>query len=160
MDESGSVLYRCVVKNAEVDIVTVHGGTVTPWAETVFEPASVSVSLAETKLRAGELTLTLDGRDMGEYRFKASGEGWTIQKEDGRYLTVSGRRIVWSSDDAMAWKLENGAFTATAELAVTALGKLLTLGYMRDVYLTVSDGSLAISTRSGAQAGFLAPVAG
>ena len=160
VDESGSVLYRCVVKNAEVDIVTVHGGTVTLWAETVFEPASVSVSLAETKLRAGELTLTLDGQDMGEYRFKASGEGWTIQKEDGRYLTVSGRRIVWSSDDAMAWKLENGAFTATAELAVTALGKLLTLGYMRDVYLTVSDGSLAISTRSGAQAGFLAPVAG
>ena len=126
----------------------------------VFKKNRPEVALVETALRSGELTLTMDGQDVGEYRFQASGDGWLIQKEDGRYLTVSGRRLVWSKDDTMVWSLEDGVFTATAELAVTPLGKLLTLGYMRDVYLTVSGESLAVSTRSGAQAGFLTPVAG
>ena len=59
----------------------------------------------------------------------------------------------------LVWRFENGVFTTTAAAARTALGWLITLGYQRDVYLTVSGGSLAASLRAGAAATFLKPVA-
>ena len=71
---------------------------------------------------------------------------------------MSGKSIVWSSDAAV-WRYENGAFTTTAAIARTTLGWLITLGYQRDVSLTVSGGKLAVTTGSGASAAFLRPVA-
>ena len=157
-DETGKTLYRCVVQNAGAVIYTAHGGRVPTYAETTLEPAAVTVRMAETALSAGELTLVLGGREMGEFTFAPFKGGWSIQNENGKYLTASGRLIFWSSEP-MAWRLENGALTTTATLAVTGLGKLLTLGYLRDVSLTVSGGKLAVTTGSGATATFRAPVA-
>ena len=150
--------YRCVVRNAGAVITTVHGGCVDTFAETALDPAFVTVGMEETPLCDGELTLALNGQQMGEFTFKQVKDGWTIQNAAGKYLAVSGKSIVWKSDAAV-WRFENGVFTTTASFARTTLGWLLTLGYQRDVSLTVSGGKLAVTTGSGASAAFLRPVA-
>ena len=71
---------------------------------------------------------------------------------------MSGRSITWSGDAAV-WRYENGVFTTTAAFARTALGWLITLGYQRDVSLTVSGGRLAVTTGAGAAAAFRTPTA-
>ena len=150
--------YRCVVKNAGAVITTQHGGCVDTFAETALDPAFVTVGMEETPLCDGELTLALNGQQVGEFAFKQVKDGWTIRNAAGKYLAVSGKSIVWSSDAAV-WRYENGAFTTTAAIARTTLGWLITLGYQRDVSLTVSGGKLAVTTGSGASAAFLRPVA-
>ena len=114
--------------------------------------------MTETDLQNGELTLVLNGREMGEFNFAQVKDGWTIQNAAGKYLAVSGKSITWSNDVAV-WRYENGAFTTTAAFARTALGWLITLGYQRDVSLTVSGGSLAVTTGAGAAAAFRTPTA-
>ena len=150
--------YRCIVKNMGAVITTYHGGSVDTFAETALDPTPVTVAMEKTDLREGELTLALNGQEMGEFTFAQVKDGWTIQNAAGKYLAVSGRSIVWKSD-AVVWRYENGVFTTTAAFARTALGWLITLGYQRDVSLTVSGGSLAVTTGSGAAATFLTPVA-
>ena len=156
--EAEAAEYRCVVKNAGAVITTQHGGRVATETETALDPASVTVGMEETALSNGELTLALNGREMGEYTFKSVSGGWTIRNAAGKYLAVSGSSITWSNDAAV-WRYENGGFTTTAAVARTALGWLITLGYQRDVSLTVSSGKLAVTTGSGAAATFLKPVA-
>ena len=156
--EAETAEYRCVVKNAGAVITTQHGGRVTTETEAILDAVAVTVGMEETKLQSGELTLALNGREMGEYTFKPVSGGWTIQNAAGKYLAVSGSSISWKSE-AVVWRYENGGFTTTASLARTALGWLITLGYQRDVSLTVSGGSLAVTTGSGAAATFLTPVA-
>ena len=151
--------YRCVVKNMGAVITTYHGGKVNTFAETALAPAEVTVGMTETGLQNGELTLVLNGREMGEFTFTQVKDGWTIQNAAGKYLAVSGKSIVWSCDAAV-WRYENGVFTTTAAFARTALGWLITLGYQRDVSLTVSGGSLAVTTGAGAAAAFRTPTAG
>ena len=150
--------YRCVVKNMGAVITTYHGGKVDTFAETALAPADVTVGMTETDLQTGELTLVLNGQEMGEFTFAQVKGGWTIRNAAGKYLAVSGCSVAWKSDPVV-WRYENGVFTATASLARTALGWLITLGYQRDVSLTVSGGSLAVTTGSGAAATFLTPVA-
>ncbi|MBQ3261843.1 MAG: CotH kinase family protein [Oscillospiraceae bacterium] len=156
--EAEAAEYRCVVKNAGAVITTVHGGCVATETETALDPAVVTVGMEKTALSNGELTLALDGKEIGEYTFQQVSGGWTIQNAAGKYLAVSGCSVAWKSDPVV-WRYENGVFTATASLARTALGWLITLGYQRDVSLTVSGGSLAVTTGSGAAAAFLKPVA-
>ena len=156
--EAEAAEYRCVVKNAGAVITTVHGGRVTTETEAILDAVAVTVGMEETKLQSGELTLALNGKEMGEYTFKPVSGGWTIQNAAGKYLAVSGSSIAWKSEAAV-WRYENGGFTTTASLARTALGWLITLGYQRDVSLTVNGGSLAVTTGSGAAATFLTPVA-
>ncbi len=156
--EAEAAEYRCVVKNAGAVITTVHGGCVATETETALDPAVVTVGMEKTALSNGELTLALDGKEIGEYTFQQVSGGWTIQNAAGKYLAVSGCSVAWKSDPVV-WRYENGVFTATASLARTALGWLITLGYQRDVSLTVSGGSLAVTTGSGAAATFLTPVA-
>ena len=156
--EAEAAEYRCVVKNAGAVITTVHGGCVATETETALDPAVVTVGMEETALSNGELTLALNGKEMGEYTFTQVKDGWTIQNAAGKYLAVSGKSIVWSCDAAV-WRYENGVFTTTASLARTALGWLITLGYQRDVSLTVSGGSLAVTTGAGAAAAFRTPTA-
>ena len=156
--EAEEAEYRCVVSNAGAVITTVHGGRVTTRTETAFDPAEVTVGVEEMQLSNGELTLALNGQEVGEYTFTQVKGGWTIRNAAGKYLSVSGKTITWT-DDAMVWRYENGAFVTTAALARTALGWLITLGYQRDVALTVSGGSLAVTTGSGAAATFLKTVA-
>ena len=156
--EAEEAEYRCVVSNAGAVITTQHGGRVTTRTETAFDPAEVTVGVEEMQLSNGELTLALNGQEVGEYTFTQVKGGWTIRNAAGKYLSVSGKTITWT-DDAMVWRYENGAFVTTAALARTALGWLITLGYQRDVALTVSGGSLAVTTGSGAAATFLKTVA-
>jgi hypothetical protein len=156
--EAEDAEYRCVVKNMGAAITTFHGGTVNTFSETALDPAFVTVGVEEVALQPGELTLALDGREVGEFTFTQVNGGWTIRNAAGKYLSVSGRSVVWT-DDAMVWRYENGAFTTTAAAARTALGWLITLGYQRDVSLTVSGGTLAVTTGSGAAAAFLKTVA-
>ena len=156
--EAEAAEYRCVVKNAGAVITTQHGGRVTTETEAILDAVAVTVGMEETKLSNGELTLALNGREMGEYTFKSVSGGWTIRNAAGKYLAVSGSSITWSNDAAV-WRYENGGFTTTAAVARTALGWLITLGYQRDVSLTVSSGKLAVTTGSGAAATFLKPVA-
>ena len=150
--------YRCVVRNLGAVITTYHGGKVNTFAETALAPADVTVGMTETNLQNGELTLVLNGQEMGEFNFTQVKDGWTIQNAAGKYLAVSGRSITWSGDAAV-WRYENGVFTTTAAFARTALGWLITLGYQRDVSLTVSGGSLAVTTGAGAAAAFRTPTA-
>jgi uncharacterized protein YcsI (UPF0317 family) len=102
--------YRCVVKNMGAVITTYHGGKVNTFAETALAPAEVTVGMTETGLQNGELTLVLNGREMGEFTFTQVKDGWTIQNAAGKYLAVSGKSIVWKSDAAV-WRYENGVFT-------------------------------------------------
>ena len=150
--------YRCIVKNMGAVITTYHGGKVNTFAETALAPAEITVGMTETDLQNGELTLVLNGQEMGEFTFTQVKGGWTIRNAAGKYLAVSGRSIVWTGDAAV-WRFENGVFTTTAAFARTALGWLITLGYQRDVSLTVSGGSLAVTTGAGAAAAFRTPTA-
>ena len=150
--------YRCVVKNMGAVITTYHGGTVNTFAETALAPTDVTVGVEEVALQSGELTLALNGEEVGEFTFTQVQGGWTIQNAAGKYLGVSGRSVSWQSDPVV-WRYENGGFTTTAAAARTALGWLLTLGYQRDVSLAVSGGKLAVNVGAGAAAAFLKPVA-
>ena len=156
--EAEEAEYRCVVSSAGAVITTVHGGRVATQSETAFDPAEVTVGVEEVQLAGGELTLALNGQEVGEYTFTQVQGGWTIQNAAGKYLAVSGRSISWQKDAAV-WRYENGAFVTTAAAARTALGWLITLGYQRDVSLTVSSGKLAATTGSGAAATFLTTAA-
>ena len=55
--------------------------------------------------------------------------------------------------------LEDGVFTAKTTVAVSTLGRLLTLGRTQTLYLNVVAGAPAISSVSGAKVTLLKPVA-
>ena len=125
--------YRCVVSNAGAVIRTTHGGAV---------PTCTQTTLAAPVTAASALT----------------GDGWTIRDADGRYLSVLGKQLFRSCLPCV-WTLENGVFVARPTVAVTLLGKVLTLGRTRAVYLNAADGVPVVSTEAGAAATFLKPVA-
>ena len=113
--------------------------------------------MEETELREGTLTLTLGGRDVGEYTFAPSGDGWTIRNASGEYLNASVWGVNWSRTP-LVWQLKDGVFTATTMAARTGLFRLISLGYLIDVQLTVEKGALATTTGAGLPAGFLTTV--
>ena len=153
-DADGTVQYRCVASNAGTPIYTMHGGLVRTTAQAVLSPGGESARMTQTGLEAGTLTLVLNGQQAGTYTFAAYNGGWSICSADGRYLKPDGMRLVLS-DTPFAWTYQNGVFTATAPLARTLLGRLITLGYLRDVYLSVNNGQPSVSIGPGAQASFL-----
>ena len=157
-DALGTTQYRCVVTNAGPDITTVHGGTVPTYAQTILAPATVDVALAETPLEEGTLTLVLNGTHIGDYTFAKYGSGWSICNADGYYLKPVGK-VLALTNQPYAWNLENGVFVAKSTVAVSTLGKLLTLGLKQNIYLNVVAGAPAVSSVSGATAAFLKPAA-
>ena len=92
------------------------------------------------------------------YTFARSGNGWTIRDADGKYLSVLGKQLFRSCLPCV-WTLENGVFVSRPTVAVTLLGKVLTLGRTRAVYLNAADGVPVVSTEAGAAATSLKPVA-
>ena len=151
--------YRCVVSNAGAVIRTTHGGAVPTCTQTTLAaPVKAASALTETPIEEGALTLRLGGADVGTYTFARSGNGWTIRDADGKYLSVLGKQLFRSCLPCV-WTLENGVFAARPTVAVTLLGKVLTLGRTRAVYLNAADGVPVVSTEAGAAATFLKPVA-
>ena len=151
--------YRCVVSNAGAVIRTTHGGTVPTCTQTTLAaPVKAASALTETPIEEGALTLRLGGADVGTYTFARSGNGWTIRDADGKYLSVLGKQLFRSCLPCV-WTLENGVFVARPTVAVTLLGRILTLGRTRAVYLNAADGVPVVSTEAGAAATFLKPVA-
>ena len=157
-DTLGTVQYRCIVANAGADIYTTHGGLVKTSAQTILSAATITVRMEKTELQAGTLTMALDGQQVGEYTFAQYQGGWSIRTAEGQYLRPNGLWLT-RSDVPFAWTLRDGVFTAESPIAATVLGKLLTLGYLRSVYLNVSDGQLVLSVVSGAETSFLRAVA-
>ena len=153
-DADGAVQYRCVVSNAGADIFTTHGGLVKTSAQTVLSLDGQTFRMAQTTLEPGTLTLVLDGQQVGAYTFAAYDGGWSIQSADGKYLMPYGMKLV-ATDTPFAWTYQNGVFMGTAPLARTFLGRLITLGYLRDFYLTLNDNRLSVSIGPGSQASFL-----
>ena len=151
--------YRCVVNNESTVVTQVHGGSVTIPAETALtpDPESDPIRMTATELREGTLTLTLGGKDVGDYTFARSGDGWTIRNASGKYLNASIWGVNWSRTP-LVWQLKDGVFTATTTAARTSLFKLISLGYLIDVQLTVEKGALATTTGAGLPAGFLTTV--
>ena len=151
--------YRCVVSNAGAVICTMHGGSVPTYTTAILtapaEPNTEPAAYAAGP-EAGTLTLELDGTDVGVYTFAPYGSGWSIRDAGGRYLRPVGKTLVLSSRP-FAWTFRDGVFSAEPTIAVTLLGKLLTLGQTQTVYLTQADGAPALSTVSGAEARFRTP---
>jgi hypothetical protein len=157
-DALGTTQYRCVVTNAGAEIYTNHGGKVPTYAQTILAPATVDVQLGETALEEGTLTLALNGKHVGEYTFAQYGGGWSIQNADGKYLKPVGK-VLALTDQPFAWNLEDGVFVAKSTVAVSTLGKLLTLGRTQNMYLNVVAGAPAVSSVSGATVTLLKPIA-
>ena len=157
-DALGTTQYRCIVTNAGPDITTSHGGTVPTYAQTILAPATVDVALAETPLEEGTLTLVLNGTHIGDYTFAKYGSGWSIRNSDGKYLMPVGK-VLALTDQPFAWNLENGVFATKSTVAVTTLGKLLTMNLTQNIYLNVVARAPAVSTSSGATVTLLKPVA-
>lgn len=145
-------LYRCVVTNDGVDIITQHGGKVTVQAQTALDPAKVTVTLQKVDgPKEGTLTLVMNGADMGEYTFASSGGGWTMRNDRGKYLATDGK-IVTFSDKPFVWSYRNGGFSASVKVSLTLLGRALKLGRTQTVYLTENDRTLTVSTSTGKKA--------
>ena len=153
-------LYRCVVTNDGVDIITQHGGKVTVQAQTVLDPAIVTVTLQKVDgPKEGTLTLVMNGADMGEYTFASSGGGWTMRNDSGKYLATDGKKVTFS-DKPFVWSYKNGKFSASVKVSLTLLGRTLKLGRTQTVYLTENDRTLAVSTSTGKKAILKEAVAG
>ncbi len=169
--ETEEAQYRCVVTGDGVDIVTQHGGRITVKATSVLEPAEVTVKLQKVDgPEEGKLTLVMNAYDMGEYTFAKSGSGWTIQNARGKYLATDGKKVttsdkpfVWTcdatdgkkvttSDKPFVWTCDNGVFSASVKVSLTTLGRALKVGKTTTVYLTESDGALAVSSKAGRKA--------
>ena len=150
--------YRCVVNNESTVITQVHGGKVSVPVKGAVEqdPAAETIRMEETALREGTLTLLLGGEDVGDYTFAPYKDGWSIQNASGKYLNASAWGMEWSSTP-LVWQLKDGVFTARTMAARTGLFKLITLGYLIDVQLTLENGKLATTTGAGMTASFLAP---
>ena len=155
-DDISGIQYRCVVKNAGVDIYTTHGGKTHASAQTVLEPVTVNVTIAEDNvaLREDALTLVLNGKEMGEFTFAEFGGGWSICDADGKYIAVDGAKLALS-DTPFAWSFDNGIFTAKTKVSYTSLGKLLGLGTAKTAYLSNDGSALTVSVKEGAAAEFL-----
>ena len=150
--ETEEAQYRCVVTGDGVDIVTQHGGRITVKATSVLEPAEVTVKLQKVDgPEEGKLTLVMNAYDMGEYTFAKSGSGWTIQNARGKYLATDGKKVT-TSDKPFVWTCENGVFSASVKVSLTTLGRALRVGKTTTVYLTESDGALAVSSKAGRKA--------
>ena len=150
--ETEEAQYRCVVTGDGVDIVTQHSGRITVKATSVLEPAEVTVKLQKVDgPEEGKLTLVMNAYDMGEYTFAKSGSGWTIQNARGKYLATDGKKVT-TSDKPFVWTCENGVFSASVKVSLTTLGRALKVGKTTTVYLTESDGALAVSSKAGRKA--------
>ena len=144
-----AALYRCVVTSYGVDIITQHGGRITAQAQTTLDPAEIRVELETVSgPEEGELTLVMNGSDLGEYTFAASGSGWTIQNKQGRYLATNGKKLT-ISDKPFVWTWNDGRFSASVKVSLTLLGRALKLGRTTTVYLIESGGDPAVSTTAG-----------
>ena len=157
-DALGTTQYRCIVTNAGPEIYTNHGGSVPTYVQTILAPATVSVTLGETALEEGTLTLALNGKHVGEYTFAKCGSGWSIRNSAGKYLKPVGR-VLALTDQPYAWNLSNGVFVTKSTIAVTMFGKMLTLFRAQNIYLNVVAGAPAVSNVSGAAVTLLKPVA-
>ena len=157
-EATDEVQYRCVVKNAGVDICTTHGGKVKASAQTILAPVmldvSIGVAVTETTLCDGKLVLVMDGREIGEYVFAACENGWTVCNEKGKYLAADGYDFTLSSNP-FVWSFENGVFTADVKVSYTRLGKWLGIGHTESVYLAMDGDKFAVSDDNGSQASFL-----
>ena len=157
LDENNNgVQYRCIVKNAGVKISTTHGGTTKASAQTILDPVTVNVTMAEDEaaLSEGEFTLVLNGRDMGEFTFAEASNGWTIRNAEGQYVAAMGLEVVLS-DSQFTWNYKDGVFVTNSRVTFTTLGKLLGLSTNQAVYLTQSGNELTVSLSKGAPAQFL-----
>ena len=157
-EEQGDAVYRCVVNNESTVIQQFHGGKVTVPVETAVQPdpETEPIRLEETELREGTLTLMLGGEDVGDYTFAPYKDGWSIRDASGKYLNASIWGVSWSRSP-LVWQLKDGVLTAKTTAAKTGLFKLITLGYLIDVQLTVEKGQLAVTTEAGMTASFLTP---
>ena len=160
-EEDNGMQYRCVVKNAGVKIVTTHTPVVKASAQTILEPVTVTVSAdpasveaTEVSLKNGNLVLVMNGKEMGTFTFASKGSSWSICNADGKYLAVDGKKLVLS-DDAFAWKYDNGIFSANTKVSYTSIGRLLGINHSAKAYLSLSGDELAASTSKGTQASFL-----
>lgn len=155
--ESG-MQYRCIVKSDGVNIYTTHGGKINASVQTILDPVTVDVSVAvdvsAVELQDGTLTLVMNGKEIGEYTFAASGDGWSICNKSGKYLAASGKSLTLS-DKPFTWNFDNGVFSANTKVSYTALGRLLHITHNEKAYLALNGSKLAVSMSEGAQASFL-----
>ena len=152
------IQYRCIVTNEGVTMNMTHCKNVKAAAKTTLDAVTVNATtVVETKevaIQNGTLTIVMNGKNMGEFTVAASGNGWTICNENGKYLAASGSDLKLS-DNPFAWSYDNGVFSAKVKVSKTAIGSWLGIGTTKTAYLAESGGGFAVSLDGGAQAGFL-----
>ena len=150
--------YRCAVTNEGVAMKMTHCKNVNASAKTILDAVEVNATtVVETKevaIQNGTFTLMMNGKDMGEFTIAASGKGWTVCNEKGKYLAASGTEMKLSSSP-FVWNFSDGVFSANVKIAKTSIGRWLGLGQTATAYLTVSGGDFAVSLDGGAAATFL-----
>ena len=154
----GAVQYRCIVKSDGVAIYTTHGGHVRASVESIFDPvtveATVSVDISDAELQSGNLILVMNGKDMGEYTFAASGDGWTICNKAGQYVAADGKKFSLS-DTPFTWSFDNGVFSADTKVSYTFIGKWLGINHTEKAYLALNGSKLTVSMSEGTPASFM-----
>ena len=170
--EKGYTTYTCACGDSYVDSYTdalghnFVNGKCTRCGVNESESSAKCVGKENVSLTAGKLLFTLGGHDLGEYTFARSGNGWSIQGPDGKYLSFSKNALSYTSTP-FAWSYANGSFTSSATTTSggsTGLGGILGLlfggrGTSRTTtttyYLAYTGGKLTVSTSSsGSSASF------
>ena len=150
-------LYRCIVKNAGCDILTSHCGRTKAYAKTILEPVALDVStgieVSDAELQNGELTLVMNGEELGEFTFEQLDNGWSICNSAGKYLAADGSKLVLRAEP-FAWSFDNGVFSAAVKVSYTHLGKWLGISHTETAYLALDGAKLKVSMDGGAQAAF------
>ena len=110
-------------------------------------------------LTAGKLLFTLGGKDLGEFTFAKSGNNWTIQNAEGKYLGFANNALS-VSENAFGWTFSNNRFQTSVTTTSGSNGgwgwffggsRTTTTTY----YLVYTNDNIAVSTgTSGANASF------
>ena len=130
------------------------------------DPAAVPLCSGDVSasLAAGKLLFTLGGHNLGEYTFAKSGNNWTIQDAEGKYLGFASNAL---SDNAFGWMYTNGRFQTSVTTTTTSGNSGGIFGWLfggfgggnrtttTTYYLVYTNGRIAVSTSTnGANAMF------
>lgn len=145
--------------------LTVSGtmGTEDVTVTVIYEevPEAECVLSRKVDLSEGTHHLYLNGRDMGEFTFAKSGNKWSIQNGDGKYLTVQNGRLAYNNSADACWTYQNNAFTVSVQTATRSSynpfgwpfgGFGYSAPQTTTYYLTTSGNALSVSTSAATAA--------
>ncbi len=149
LTETGKHTHICSLcgysENGECEYTEDHLCNLCGGRDPKYTPQCISnktVSLTE-----GKLVFTLGGKEVDEYTFAKSGNGWTIKDKDGKYLAFSNNALA-VSDNPFVWTYSSNRFSVSTANTSSAVMWSFGFGGSRPAtyYLVYNSGKLAVST--------------